>query len=60
MRELSVLLVAKETNEARLVIRSIEHATLRTPIHLTHADAAIDWIIANPCDLCLLDDSAQN
>ncbi len=55
MSEFTVLLIAKETSEARQIIRSIATVTLRAPVFHTNPEAAIDWIITHECDLCFLD-----
>jgi len=55
IRDSVVLLVEDNKDQAQRIARAMEHLDLPRPIHAPSGEAAVLWVGAHPCDLCLLD-----
>jgi CheY-like chemotaxis protein len=55
MSQDTILLVEDNANHARLIARALGGLALPTPVHVSSGEAAVLWIAANDCRVCLLD-----
>jgi len=55
IRDSVVLLVEDNKDQAQRIARAMEHLDLPRPVHAPSGEAAVLWVGAHPCDLCLLD-----
>ncbi|MBA2451873.1 MAG: response regulator [Chloroflexia bacterium] len=50
-----ILLVEKDSRLAQAMTAALERRVLPRPVHVTSGEAAVLWVAANACDVCLLD-----
>ena len=49
-----ILLVEPDSQEARRIAEALGRCALPQPVHAPSGEAAVAWVRANPCDVCVL------